>query len=513
MDLFRYRTIESALRDIQGGRFHFASREELNDPMEGFVSVYWQGDRPAWEGLFRNYICSYFNAIENYLLAQNENVLWERTLLVDIHKFDDVPMGKSLREIGDILLEDPEVQCISDVYGIHKYKCGSDELRLILQYIHRKVYKICLEHCRKNNLIPGEMVDAVLREPDIPDYSDFPFDRLEELEGERVRRIIAATAERVMNDTVELKMIQYSLQEEGFAYGMDIDKDAAKDEERKKKLKLARQHRNWMALMFDFPKMYINQLKNMIYPEAYFVCFSGKNNDSAMWGNYADHHRGVCLIYDAEDSSDSANAGYYRYGSYRSVGKKENGVFKTETKYKEDTEYHRLNPKKVEYNGEIIERNFFESFGRLTLPQIAYWLTGKDGQLSCYYDVFSNKDNTEEWRNKYWETFLAKNYRKLEAWSYEDEYRLYIENTFYEFTDDANENVKAGKLSRNMKYDIRLLKGVIFGIKTSEYDKAKIIKALSEKGIASDIRYYQAEYNEENQKIEIRKKAFWGKEK
>lgn len=58
MLIYHYRPIESALLEIEKGTFHFASREELNDPIEGYVRVFWQGDKAAWEGLFRNYICS-----------------------------------------------------------------------------------------------------------------------------------------------------------------------------------------------------------------------------------------------------------------------------------------------------------------------------------------------------------------------------------------------------------------------------------------------------------------------
>ena len=58
MQLYHYRSIESALAEIGDGTFHFASRDELNDPIEGFLRVYWQGDKSAWEGLFRTYDCS-----------------------------------------------------------------------------------------------------------------------------------------------------------------------------------------------------------------------------------------------------------------------------------------------------------------------------------------------------------------------------------------------------------------------------------------------------------------------
>ena len=51
MKLYRYRNIESALAEIEQGTFYFASKEELNDPIEGYVNLYFQGDSPAWEGL------------------------------------------------------------------------------------------------------------------------------------------------------------------------------------------------------------------------------------------------------------------------------------------------------------------------------------------------------------------------------------------------------------------------------------------------------------------------------
>ena len=38
---YHYRSINSALLEIENGTFHFASKEELNDPLEGFVRVFW----------------------------------------------------------------------------------------------------------------------------------------------------------------------------------------------------------------------------------------------------------------------------------------------------------------------------------------------------------------------------------------------------------------------------------------------------------------------------------------
>ena len=85
MKLYHYRSINSALLEIENGTFHFASKEELNDPLEGFVRVFWQGDKMAWEGLFRHYIYSVARALELYILKADDETLYHGTLVADVH--------------------------------------------------------------------------------------------------------------------------------------------------------------------------------------------------------------------------------------------------------------------------------------------------------------------------------------------------------------------------------------------------------------------------------------------
>lgn len=179
------------------------------------------------------------------------------------------------------------------------------------------------------------------------------------------------------------------------------------------------------------------------------------------------HHKGVCLIYETDEKQSI---------------RVQNRFVKAE---------------KVVYKGEMIERNFFESFGRLTFPQIKKWLTGTDG-ISCYYDVFRDED---EWREQYWKAFQMKNYRKLDSWESEKEYRLVIDKTFYDYSESDK---------RILPYDSEALKGVIFGIETSEYDKLRIMKSLMKrKKVNKDFSFWQAEYDDKNQKIEVREKKIW----
>lgn len=469
MILYHYRSIESALLEVGNGTFHFASREELNDPIEGYVRVYWQGDKAAWEGLFRNYICSLSQAIDLYLLQCDEKMLHHKTLLVDLNQFDNVPLGNILKKLGEDFLADEEIQKLSAFYGNNKLKVRDEELQLIFHFIHSKALIRCIQKCKEYRTIPPEMANDLLNIFGTKEFK-FPIGLMEaEVPNEEQRSKIAKLAKDTFEDMIDYQYIRFGFEDETFLYGKHKNENGQIDNENT--ISEARQHRNWFTITVDFPKVYINQLREMLYPESYVVCFSGKNNDSAMWGNYANNHKGVCLIYET-DKNDCM------------------------VLQKKSRPLH-LNVKPIRYEGEIIERNFFETFGRLTYNQIKTWLCGVGG-ISSAYNVFSD---AEKWQNKYWEVYDIKTYRKLKAWESENEYRLALSNIFDEYSKPED---------RNLCYEMKQLKGLIFGINTSEYDKKRIMeKLLEHKDELTNFKFYQAEYDDETQSIFIREKRLW----
>ena len=463
MLLYRYRTVENAIKEIENGTFHFASRKELNDPVEGYVRIYWKGDKAAWEGLFRNYICSTYHAMTMYLIAADEDTLFYNTIIIDIHKFDDVPLGKVYKNLGDKFLEDVDVQQLAKFYGKREMKVRCDELRLALQFVHSKALVICIKSCIECGVIPEDEGTKLLEIFEKREQSVLNEKIYQSFSDEVYEHFMVKYLKDVFEDMIEYQYIKNGLNNNAFLYGKTFGE---KDEN-----ETARQRRKWLVVAVDFPKIYVEQMKELIYPEGFIVCFSGKNDDSAMWGKYANDHKGVCLIYETDE--------------------------KQAIKIKLLNGFVSKNVKKVVYEGEVIERNFFESFGRLTYSQIKGWLTGSRGMSNCY-EVFRNK---EEWRKKYWDAFEAKNYRKLKDWEHEDEYRVVIDNTFYEYEKWE---------SRNIQYELKSLKGIIFGINTAEYDKMCIMeKLLEKKDVFDDFTFYQAEYDDSKQKIVVRKKEFW----
>lgn len=469
MLLYHYRPIDSALLEIGNGTLHFATREELNDPIEGYIRVFWQGDKAAWEGLFRNYICSLSQAIDLFLLQGDEEVLRHGTLIVDLHRFDNVPLGKILKDLGDDFLADEEIQKLAVFYGKNNLQVREAELRYILHYIHDKAFIMCIRKCKECRTISTEMADGLLKIYNSKDFS-FPFELMEaELFDEEHRIKITKMAEDAMEDLMEFRYVGLGFDDETFLYGKR--KGENRQTVKENVMTEGHQRRNWMTISVDFPRVYVDQLKDMIYPESYVACFSGKNNDSAMWGNYADNHKWVCLIY--ETDKDNSVTLKMKDGSIR------------------------LTAKPVNYEGKLMKCNFFEAFGRLTFKQIRTWLSGVDG-ISSAYSAFSD---VNEWRNRYWAAYDIKTYRKIKVWEHEDEYRLALTNTFYDFNEPK---------SRNLTYEPRAFKGVIFGLRTSEYDKKRVMEKLLEHADElTDFTFYQAEYDDEEQSFTIRKKRVW----
>ncbi len=79
---------------------------------------------------------------------------------------------------------------------------------------------------------------------------------------------------------------------------------------------------------------------------------------------------------------------------------------------------------------------------------------------------------------------------KTKDWKYEQEYRLILEDGLSEFKE---------KKSRTLRYDFKSLKGIIFGIKTSDEHRLKIIDIIEKKEDyeQADFKFYQAYYSPE----------------
>ena len=163
-----------------------------------------------------------------------------------------------------------------------------------------------------------------------------------------------------------------------------------------------------------------------------------------MWGNYAQNHCGVCLVYRANEENGKQTLRVKTAESWSSSSGYSCG-------FRDDPVYP------VRYTDEQVKRNFFESLGRLTLSQIESWMVSSKGERSRILELYDK----DAWRVQYWKDQQEKYLTKLPAWSHEQEYRLLMNDSFHQHTE----------AERYVGYDPAILEGVIFGIKTSEADK------------------------------------------
>lgn len=279
MKLYRYRNIEHALIEIKNGTFYFASREELNDPIEGYVKLYFQDDQATWEGLLKNYVCSLFVCIESHLISPTMDLdaLKTHTVVVDLHRFDNVLLGRILTNLSTKFLNDNTVKKLVKAYGDAELKCSAKELQLILRVVQSTAFNICVQHFQTSGIVSNFQEMKTAR--------NFPFEIIKEL-NENDRAIAANIAENQIADIMEEMIFNAKLRQEGMPSKESFSH---------------KRFITWDTVRVDFPKLYVEQLQNLIYPEGYVVCFSATPTNSSMWGNYAQNHKGTCFIYESQN--------------------------------------------------------------------------------------------------------------------------------------------------------------------------------------------------------------------
>ena len=447
MKLYRYRSIKSALLELENGSFYFAKPEELNDPIEGYLKIFWQGDKPAWEGLLKNFVCSLFYNFQTHLLmAHNHSQKFfpqyfkRLVIIINLQQFDNSPLNQNFKELGDKFLAEDTVQKVVDFYGKENVKCYGKEIEFILRSVVDAAFYLCIKKFKSLGLIPN-------------DFDENFFDVAYEISFAELKNLDNAERKRKID---EIENLNCDAMESGLL-ALNLDYREAKDS-------LYELKREILRLKIFFPQMYAAQLKEIMYPNGYVVCFSDTPTNSAMWGNYADSHKGICFIYETEtlDGRDFIN-------------------FATKS----------LEIERINYSAQIIERNFFNTLKHLNFLRADDWLTGADGVRSCKLDEV---EKTGEYDDIYREKF----YRKTADWFHEREYRIFLPDKFYRYDD---------KSYRKLKYDLNALKGIIFGIRTTLDDKLELIQKLVRlRKSVRDFEFYQAEFDDETQIVSVREK-------
>ena len=201
-----------------------------------------------------------------------------------------------------------------------------------------------------------------------------------------------------------------------------------------------------------------------------------------MWAHYADAHRGACLVFELQ-SSDDKHGLFLSEPADPETGSTRNPVF--------------YEVRDIIYKSKPEEFDFFRSIGWLPRPALLeLWYTDIAGNLSDAGARLGPDGDMDHWLDQFWMDFYRDITVKTNDWTHEKEKRFIIFSVLDNLLDKRN---------RILRYDIEALKGVIFGIKTSEVDKHRIMEMLRNICIANDgktFELYESYYEPESGDIQ-----------
>ena len=424
--------------------------------MEGFRDLVWSGDKIVWTNFFKHYVyCLHLSYFHLRLVGSSKKLEVDSIQILGCWDQLPTPAAQNLfDEICHNFLNVPNIRKIIEALANTKRKIRYKELGYYLRIIHPILLKEIVKSYIEHGVIPKSEMPELSEELPIPVLLAsilFMLKLAEKAEAEKGLDNAFLSSE--MMDNNERVNQQYS--------SLVISAGIL--------------GQNNQLVIFDFPKVYVEQLERLLLPKWYTACFMKSYHNSSVWGHYGDSHKGACLIFEPVETDNSHSL---------KLDQKTGSGYVTTPLYK------------VNYADKPGEIDFFRTICRLPVAALRrLWYTDQNGNISeCAAHIGTDSDE-DAWRKSYWRNFFRDITIKTKDWEYEQEYRLILEDGLGQFhkTDD-----------RKLTYNFNSLKGIIFGIKTSTEDKMRIIEIIEkrcEKYNRNDFKFFQAYYSPESGQV------------
>ena len=461
MNVYRFRSMEYLLGDryqeLEKQTIYFASPDQLNDPMEGFRDIVWRGDRIVWTNFLKHYIYCLVVCYFLYTITRESEEFDVNKIPIPV-RWDQPPnltIDKLFDDIWHQFLNLPKIPEIIEALGNTNREIRYGEMELLLSAIQWTFIVENKELYFQHGISPeSEMQQLTEGLMSAQEWSKLILTSLSDMEESDTRKIDSIIANRM-----NIQRLNHLL-------------DSSNSSVQPPKNDLLK---NGLLMILDFPKAYLNEIERLLWPKWYTACFMKDYRNSSVWGHYGNEHRGVCLIFETVNTCESNGL------KFNKVKGKSEGTMP----------FH-----EVSYADKPDEVDFFQSIGRLSVPElIKLWYTDSEGNRSeCASHIRPDGNKKEDWQDTYWKKFYCDITTKTKDWAYEQECRLILGKEI------RRQSVHTEEI-RTRTYDFNSLKGIIFGIKTSDEDKLRIIKIIQEKckqHKRTDFKFYQAYYSPES---------------
>jgi len=463
--LYRFRPIENLLskyNELQNQEIYFADPKELNDPMEGFREVFWQGDKIVWTNLFKHYLRCVDKAWAMLIRCGDDQPFgWDHIPVLHFTDPSPTPQHKVIiDEIYSEFFKNNVISWLITELSDRGLPVRRNELSTYIRYLHPFAISVVSRCLGRHNIAPpvgkAEMHDEIEKH----------LSRVVEI-SKSLKQL--TTAHSNAEDPIDAFFASHRFLNGQMdfinQYNGTINPSRA----------------NRIFVFVDLCSDYIRRLERLVYPHWYAACFMLDCRNASVWGNYGVRHTGACLKFRVSTNDGRPFIPLNRVNGWNSAGPLYG-----------DVAHEFL---KVDYETQHVAVDFFRSLGRQPIPILnRYWYSDGEGGRSACADPISN--SVEGWRKRYWSAFEKSIAIKLADWSYEQEYRLILTGDMLDFSE---------RKARKPTYDFNDLDGIIFGMETSSDEKREVCGIIEEKCRKSrrvDFKFYQAFYSREKRTIE-----------
>ncbi|WP_409313987.1 DUF2971 domain-containing protein [Pseudomonas putida] len=463
---FRFRTAERLLGrpasetaearpgELDELSIYFASPEELNDPLEGHRETCFSGDLIVWKNLIKHYTVMLYEAVIDRYAGENKGLMHINLSPSNFHGESRGYLETAINSVQSCAAIRMYLEALTSV----ERTVSRVELSAHLATLHSTILSYILE-VLENCL---NIHEAQMYKQSRGNFQNYIFLRSNEIRTAGQNSNIQAYVE--IKDKFKQQAIRACVFRD-----QELDPNA-------------------LRLFANFPEEFSTQLDYLMYPRWYVACFMKSCSNSAIWGSYGDNHKGVCLIY-SSDVNNGKDSLLLRKLPFPFV----QGYHFGRPKH----EYYLNMPLslplvEVKYKPEYYTPNFFDSI--LTVNKdwaMKYWYTDKNGDISRNAASMYQKPSAVWPVHK--EQFLRSCTNKTAHWENETEARIILSG------------IELTREERLVNYSFHQLEGIIFGIKTPDAAKIKIIKKISDHCKThrrSDFKFYQAKFDSKYEEIE-----------
>jgi hypothetical protein len=369
----------------------------------------------------------------------------------------EAPIRGVFERVSAEFLAEPAVEVFLSLLAARTTPLRRSELTSYLRALHGFAMQIVINEYRERGLLP----------PGAPGPAPLPREKLRESAISMMEGVTKITSSEFPPERISEAL--FAVNEATVAQVMLINEYNLPKRDKQVPM---------VFLAIRFPIAYVAALDKLVHRDWYVACFAKTAENHSMWSTYADGHRGVCLMFKTTPNVNSTPTLVIERVTGASGSKD-----KTITYSSSEVE-HELRP--VHYTAKYPAIDFFRSLGSISeMHMNNFWYLGENGSFSeCRDAVYTDPD---AWRRGYWQTFGESTLYKTPEWAHEEGYRIVAHSGV-----DMNE-----KNRRKLKYRFEDLAGIVFGARTDNEDKLKIMRIIDSKcenAKRNDFEFFEIRY-------------------